>query len=164
MRRLWAPWRIAYIKEIEKITDCIFCTKPKERDDNKNFILYRGTHTFVILNIFPYNSGHLMVAPYRHMANLEDLNREETEELWYFLKVSLKALKEVFNPDGFNIGINLGKAAGAGFDEHVHFHIVPRWTGDTNFMPILGETKVIPEALQETYERVKPVFLKFAEK
>lgn len=101
-----------------------------------------------------------MVAPYRHIGNLEDLNKDESEELWHLLNISVKTLREVFNPDGFNIGINLGKAAGAGFDEHVHFHIVPRWTGDTNFMPILGETKVIPEALKETYERVKPIFLK----
>ncbi len=150
---------MAYIREIEKITECIFCSKPRENKDDENFIIYRGKHTFVILNIFPYNSGHLMVAPYRHIANLEDLNKNESEELWDLIKVSVKTLREVFNPDGFNIGINLGKAAGAGFDEHLHFHIVPRWTGDTNFMPILGETKVIPEALKETYKRVKPVFL-----
>ena len=162
MRRLWAPWRMAYIKEIEKITECIFCSKPLEDKDDKNFIVYRGKFTFVILNIFPYNSGHLMVAPYRHIGNLEDINKDESEELWHLLNISVKTLKEVFNPDGFNIGINLGKAAGAGFDEHVHFHIVPRWTGDTNFMPVLGETKVIPEALKETYERVKPIFLKLA--
>jgi len=155
---------MAYIKEIEKITECIFCKKPSENKDDKNFIVYRGKHTFVILNIFPYNTGHLMVAPYRHIANLEDLKKVEFEELWHLLNLSVKTLKEVFNPDGFNIGINLGKAAGAGFDEHVHFHIVPRWTGDTNFMPILGETKVIPEALKETYEQVKPIFLKLAKK
>ncbi len=158
MKRLWAPWRIAYIREIEKIEGCIFCVKPQENRDDENFLLYRGKTAFVLLNIFPYNSGHLMVAPYRHTALLEDLSPEEARELWHLVTVAVQALKRTFQPDGFNVGLNLGRAAGAGFDQHLHVHIVPRWVGDTNFMPVIGDTKVIPEGLEETYRRLKPVF------
>ena len=157
MKRLWAPWRITYIREIEKIEGCIFCTKPAENQDDKTYILYRGDYTFILLNIFPYNTGHLMVAPYRHIANLEDLTPEEQQELLHLTTISVQALKRAFQPEGFNLGINLGRAAGAGFDQHLHMHIVPRWTGDTNFMPVIGDTKVIPEGLEETYKRLKPI-------
>jgi ATP adenylyltransferase len=158
MRRLWAPWRIKYIRSLGKEKGCIFCTKPKEKKDQKNFILKRGKKTFVILNIFPYNPGHLMVAPYRHTGDLGKITEEEAKELFDMLRLSVSALKKAFKPHGFNIGLNIGKTAGAGFPGHLHFHVVPRWDGDTNFMPIIGEVKVIPEEIENTYKVLLPHF------
>jgi ATP adenylyltransferase len=154
MEYLWAPWRIEYI-EGEKGSGCILCQKPKDDNDEANFILYRGQHNFMILNAFPYNPGHLMVAPYRHIANLQDLRDEETKEHFDIIKKSLELLRKVMDPAGFNIGLNLGKVAGAGIEKHLHTHIVPRWQGDTNFMPVLSDTKVISEALSGTYKKLK---------
>ncbi|MCD6407201.1 HIT domain-containing protein [Candidatus Aerophobetes bacterium] len=154
MHRLWAPWRMKYIKE-EKEKDCIFCQKPKEKKDKENYILLRGKKCFVILNAFPYNNGHLMIAPYRHISLIEEMNREESAEMFELLKKMVMLLKKVMQPDGFNIGVNLGRAAGAGIEDHIHFHIVPRWVGDYNFMPLFSDTKVIPEALEETYRKLK---------
>lgn len=134
---------------------CILCQKPGENDDESNLILFRGEHNFIILNAFPYNPGHLMVAPYRHIGDLHDLTDGEARELFEIVNKSLRLLKEVMNPAGFNIGLNVGKAAGAGIAEHVHTHIVPRWEGDTNFMPVLSDTKVVPEALTSTYRKLK---------
>lgn len=144
---------MAYIKS-PKGEGCIFCDKPKEGDDSKNFILMRGKKCFVMMNIFPYNSGHLMVSPYRHAKDFEDLTDEESLELVEMVKKSIRILKRALNPHGFNIGINLGSVAGAGIEDHIHVHIVPRWSGDTNFMPVIGDTKVIPEMLQDTYRRL----------
>ncbi len=152
-----APWRIEYI-EMEKPKGCILCDKPKENNDAQNYILYRGDKNFIMMNLYPYNAGHLMIAPYRHIANLEELNNEELREYWQIVTRSLKVLRKVFNPGGFNIGINMGKAAGAGIEEHVHTHIVPRWHGDTNFMPVIGDVKVISQALAETYQKLKEQF------
>lgn len=164
MERLWAPWRIRYIKAFGTSGDeCIFCTKPAEHRDEENFILFRGAQTFVILNIFPYNSGHIMVAPYRHVDTLERLSDEELTELFKITQVSLRALRETFRPHGFNVGLNIGRTAGAGFEGHIHVHIVPRWNGDTNFMPVIADTKVIPEALEETYQNLRPALLKALE-
>ena len=157
MEQIWAPWRIEYI-EMEKPKGCILCDKPKENNDALNYILYRGDKNFVIMNTYPYNPGHLLIAPYRHIANLEELNDEELYEHWQIISRSLKVLRQVFNPGGFNIGINLGKAAGAGIEEHVHTHIVPRWYADTNFMPVLANIRVLPQALAETYEKLKGKF------
>ena len=154
MKHLWAPWRIKYIL-VEKPRGCIFCTKPKENRDRENLILYRGKNAFIIMNAFPYNSGHVMIAPYRHVPSLENLNDEELLELSKLVNLSLKVIRESMKPDGFNIGVNIGRAAGAGIEDHVHVHVVPRWVGDTNFMPVLSDTKVIPEALEETYDRLK---------
>lgn len=153
MRNLWAPWRMKYILE-EKPEGCIFCDKPKENKDKKNYILFRGKTCFVMLNTFPYNNGHLMVAPFKHSADLETLKKEELLELVQTLKKSLKLLNKALSPDGFNIGINLGKVAGAGVEDHIHIHVVPRWAGDTNFMPVISETKVISESLDKTYENL----------
>ncbi len=153
MKRLWAPWRLRYILG-KKPKECLFCVKAKESKDRENYILYRGRRCFIMLNIYPYNNGHLMIAPYRHVASLEDLDEETLTELMVLLNKSLRLLRQVMDPHGFNIGINLGKAAGAGIVEHVHIHVVPRWKGDTNFMPVLAETKVIPELLDETYEKL----------
>jgi len=151
---LWAPWRMEFIM-MEKPKGCILCQKPKEKDDESNLILYRGEKNFVILNSFPYNPGHLMVAPYRHVASLEELADEELWEHFEIVRRGTRALRKAFNPAGFNIGINIGKSAGAGIGDHVHTHIVPRWDGDTNFMPLISATKVVPQALASTYESLK---------
>lgn len=157
MRQLWAPWRIEYIL-LKRRKGCIFCRFSREKNDEKNFVVFRGKKNFVILNNYPYNNGHLMVAPYRHIKNLEDMSGEEFNEHFLVIRKSVEVLKKVYNPQGFNIGINLGKVAGAGIEDHIHTHIVPRWKGDTNFMPIIADTKVIPEALTETYKKLKDVY------
>ncbi len=157
MNLLWAPWRIDYILS-EKEKGCIFCNKPKENNDFENLILFRGIYSFVIMNRYPYNSGHLMVVPYRHISQLENLDDKEMLEVNKILRFSISILKKIMNPDGFNIGINLGKAAGAGIDEHLHYHIVPRWVGDTNFMPVFSDTRVVPQTLQDTYMNLKESF------
>lgn len=154
MEQLWAPWRIEYIEKAKE-SGCILCQKPRENNDGVNFILYRGQHNFIILNAFPYNPGHLMVAPYRHTGNLPDLTDEEVKEHFDLIKKGLALLKEVMEPSGFNIGLNLGKVAGAGIAEHLHTHIVPRWEADTNFMPVLSNTRVMPEALAATYRKLR---------
>ena len=154
MEKLFAPWRIEYINS-KKTKDCIFCSLPKENADKKNLILYRGKLAFAIMNNYPYNPGHVMVAPYRHVASIENLTEREYQEIFKIVNIVLKAIKNRMNPQGFNIGINLGTVAGAGIVDHVHVHIVPRWNGDTNFMPVISEVKVIPQALQETYTELK---------
>ena len=154
MEYIWAPWRIEYI-QMAAGGGCILCQKPREDNDEANFVLYRGQHNFMILNAFPYNPGHLMVAPYRHIANLQDLTDEETREFFEIIKKGLWLLTEVMKPAGFNIGLNVGKVAGAGIADHIHTHIVPRWQGDTNFMPVLSDTKVISEAVSGTYKKLK---------
>ena len=158
MKQLWAPWRIRYI-ESPKGNGCILCQKPRQNNDAANFILYRGQSNFIILNAFPYNPGHLMVAPYRHVANIEDLTGDESREHFNLVKKSLALLKQVLNPDGFNIGLNIGKIAGAGIEEHLHTHIVPRWQGDVNFMPVLADTRVISEGLAATYKKLKDAMI-----
>ncbi|TET47613.1 MAG: HIT domain-containing protein [Dehalococcoidia bacterium] len=154
MERIWAPWRIQYI-QMEKPEGCILCEKPGQNNDAQNYILHRGDKNFIILNSYPYNPGHLMVAPYRHVASLEKLTDEERREHFEIVSRSVRVLRQVFNPGGFNIGINLGKAAGAGIEDHFHTHIVPRWQGDTNFMPVLADVRVLPEALADTYQKLK---------
>ena len=154
MERIWAPWRIEYI-EMEKPKGCILCEKPRQDNDAINYILYRGDKNFIIMNSYPYNPGHLMIAPYRHVATLDELTIEELHEHFEIVSRSIKALRQIFNPEGFNIGVNLGKSAGAGIDDHVHTHIVPRWQGDTNFMPVIAGVRVLPEALAQTYEKLK---------
>jgi len=155
---LWAPWRMTYIKNARKPARCIFCVKPRERRDAANLLLYRGTHGLVMMNLFPYNSGHLLVAPYVHVRNLEQLPDDVSLGLMQLTKLSLKVLRAEIKPEGFNIGVNLGRVAGAGIEAHVHLHIVPRWNGDTNFMPLFGETRVIPEHLQTTYRKLRARF------
>ena len=157
MEQIWAPWRINYI-QMEKPKGCILCDKPKENNDASNYIMYRGDKNFVIMNSYPYNAGHLMIAPYRHIANLEELTKEELHEHFEIVSRGIKILRQVFNPGGFNIGINLGKVAGAGIDDHFHTHIVPRWQGDTNFMPVISDVRVVPEALAETYKKLRGKF------
>ena len=158
MDQLFAPWRMAYIDEAGKQEGCIFCDFPKEQEDKERLILARGELVFVILNAFPYNPGHLMVAPYRHEGAYENLKEEELREMHRFGRKCIGVLKEAMNPQGFNLGINIGKTAGAGFAGHVHLHIVPRWDGDTNFMPVIADTKVLPASLQETWDSLKKVW------
>jgi ATP adenylyltransferase len=133
---------------------CIFCEKPAEGHDERNWILHRGGRAFIILNAFPYNNGHLMVAPFRHTADVESLHPEEQAEIFDLTRLCVALLREAYRPDGYNIGMNLGKVAGAGVADHLHMHIVPRWNGDTNFMPVLGDTKVLPDSLDSTYRKL----------
>ncbi|MFC1912573.1 HIT domain-containing protein [Chloroflexota bacterium] len=157
MERIWAPWRIKYI-EMSKTEGCILCEKPAENNDAQNYILYRGEKNFVILNSYPYNPGHLMVAPYRHVSSPEELDEKECNEHYEIVSRCLGALRQTLNPGGFNVGMNLGKAAGVGIEDHIHTHIVPRWQGDANFMPVLADVRVIPEALADTYQKLKGKF------
>ncbi len=157
MEQIWAPWRIKYI-EMEKPEGCILCEKPMQNNDALNYILYRGGKNFVIMNSYPYNPGHLMIAPYRHIAKLDELTNEELHEHFEIVSRSIKILRQVFNSGGFNLGANMGKVAGAGIEDHFHTHIVPRWQGDTNFMPVISDVRVVPEALIETYEKLKGKF------
>jgi len=157
MEQLWAPWRIKYI-EIAKQEGCILCDKPREDNDELNYILYRGQKNFIIMNSYPYNAGHLMVAPYRHVAALDELTDDERDEHFDLASRCVRVLRQAFRPDGFNIGVNMGRVAGAGIDKHIHSHIVPRWLGDSNFMPVTADTKVINEALAETYQKLNGRF------
>jgi ATP adenylyltransferase len=151
--RLWAPWRLEYIKG-PKPDECIFCTKPAEDDDRATYIVRRGEHCFAILNAFPYNNGHLMVAPYRHVPSIEELDDAALLELMTLAQSGLGALRSAYGPEGFNLGINQGKVAGAGVEHHVHLHVVPRWGADTNFMPVVGHTRVLPQSLDASYDDV----------
>ena len=152
MENLWAPWRMAYITPKTAPSGCIFCTKPAENCDAANYILYRGEHCFILLNLYPYNNGHLMIAPYQHVGTIEQLDATTLAELMAQAQMALRALRLTMNPDGFNMGINEGKVAGAGFADHVHLHVVPRWNGDTNFMPVLTDTRVISQSLEALYD------------
>ncbi len=160
MDRLWSPWRSNYIegfKDKDENEECVFCSAVK-KEDEETLIVYRGKHNFVMMNLYPYNAGHLMVIPYRHISDFSKLTDEEKLEIMNLQDLSLKALNKVMEPQGFNIGANIGKAAGAGIDQHLHFHIVPRWIGDTNFMPALGEVKVISQDLLYTRDKLKKAF------
>ena len=152
MNHLWAPWRLAYIAGPGS-DECFFCTAGRGANDREARIVGRSTAGFLILNRFPYNSGHVMAVPYRHVTRLDALATEESQGVWHLVDVAVRAVERAMSPQGFNIGINVGIAAGAGF-EHLHVHVVPRWVGDTNYMPVLGETKVLPEHLDQTYDRL----------
>ena len=161
MERIWSPWRMAYIqaaKEQGEDGGCIFCDLPDEGDDERTMILARGELAFVIVNSFPYNPGHLMVAPFRHVGAFTSLEAAELADVDALVAGSIRALEQEMEPHGFNLGMNLGRVAGAGIPDHVHWHVVPRWNGDTNFMPVVGQTRVLPELLEETYARLRPRF------
>lgn len=157
MKHIWAPWRIEYILQ-GKPEGCFFCDKPKQDKDAENYILYRGKKNFIMLNSYPYNPGHLLVAPYAHKGSLVELTEEERNEHFKLLSRGITVLQEVLNPGGFNTGSNLGKVAGAGVDDHFHSHIVPRWQGDTNYMTILADARVMPQALADTYKMLEGKF------
>lgn len=155
MKRLWSPWRMKYIAEEKNKEECVFCVEPRQPDGVKNLIVYRGEQAYVILNRYPYTSGHLMVVPFDHLSSLEQLRPQVRAEMMELVADCLQVLRVAYQPEGFNVGVNIGEAAGAGILDHVHLHVVPRWTGDTNFMSALGETRVLPESLEESYQRLK---------
>jgi len=154
MKRIWAPWRMDYILKSRK-KGCFLCDICRDNKDKQNFVLKRGKSAFLVLNRYPYNNGHLMVVPYKHADNLEALNTKEMSEMMQLASTACKALRKSLHPDGFNLGFNIGKAAGAGLKDHLHLHIVPRWEGDTNFMPVLGEVKIIPQPLDTLWRQLK---------
>jgi ATP adenylyltransferase len=154
MKHLWSPWRLEYLTAPEQ-EGCIFCHAAGDDDDRKNLVLLRGERAFLILNRYPYNNGHFMVVPYVHVSSLEELNAPTLMEMMLLLNRGLAALRKAMCPDGFNVGANLGHVAGAGVEDHVHIHGVPRWAGDTNFMPVLGDMRVVPQTWLQTYDDLK---------
>ncbi|HRJ27571.1 MAG TPA: HIT domain-containing protein [Fimbriimonadaceae bacterium] len=154
--QLWAPWRFSYI-ESKEAPGCIFVDLPAQDNDAENLILFRGQHAFVMLNRYPYTNGHLLIAPYQHTAEMADLSDPELLEIHQLLRSCVGWLKEAYAPHGFNIGVNLGSAGGAGIPSHIHWHIVPRWSGDTNFMTTVGEVRVLPQSLEESYVKLRAV-------
>lgn len=159
MDRIWSPWRMAYIEAAkDEIDGCIFCELPGRGDDAALHIVARRGHAFAMLNTYPYNPGHVMVAPFRHTGDVEDVSADELADIDRLIQASVRALREEMDPHGYNVGMNLGRVAGAGIPGHLHWHIVPRWSGDTNFMPVVGETRVLPELVDETYRKLRPHF------
>ena len=159
-QRIWAPERLAYVKDAGKDPDerCIFCSLPAAGDDAASLIVHRGESCFVVLNKFPYTSGHLMVAPFDHVGRLQEIPASAIAEMMAFVKLGIDRLEEVYEPQGYNVGVNQGKAAGAGIDHHIHMHLVPRWGGDTNFMPVIGDTRVMPQSLEDSYQALRSGF------
>jgi ATP adenylyltransferase len=159
-QRIWAPWRLAYVKDASKETEeeCIFCAKPAEDDDEANLVLHRAASSFVLLNLFPYTNGHLMIAPYEHRGRLQDLEPETVAEMMGLAQRAMDRLEQIYAPQGYNVGFNQGRAAGAGVEHHIHMHIVPRWEGDTNFMPVIADVRVMPQTLEQSYEALREAF------
>jgi len=158
MKHLWSPWRMKYIQKHEKEDGCVFCNAQAKADSAENLIALRGKYAFVILNLYPYTSGHLMVVPFGHIATLEELDPATRAEMMELASQCMSVLRKVYKPQAFNMGANIGEAAGAGVPGHIHVHIVPRWGGDTNFMSTLGETRVLPESIEDTYHRIRAGF------
>jgi ATP adenylyltransferase len=159
VERIWSPWRMEYIRAAKDEPEgCIFCALPARGDDAAVLILSRAERGFLMMNSFPYNPGHLMVAPFRHVGEFDDLTEDEIVDLGGLLQAGIRALRREMEPQGFNVGMNVGRVAGAGFPDHLHWHVVPRWNGDTNFMPVVGETRVLPELVEQTYRRLTPRF------
>jgi ATP adenylyltransferase len=158
--RIWAPWRLAYVKDASKDSEeeCIFCAKPAANADEENLIVHRGEHSFVILNLYPYTNGHLMVSPYEHIGRIQELPAETVAEMMSLSQLAMTRLEDVYSPHGYNVGFNQGRVAGAGVEHHIHMHVVPRWGGDTNFMPVIADTKVMPQTLEQSYEALKGAF------
>jgi ATP adenylyltransferase len=162
VEHLWTPWRFQYITGVDKNPDlCVFCEALKRNADEEMLIVYRGRKNFLILNLYPYTTGHMMIVPYRHIPLLSNAQEEELHEMMGLAKQCQMALAEVYQPQGFNLGINLGRCAGAGVADHLHMHVLPRWAGDTNFMSVIGEARVIPEDLNTTYNKLRPYFEKY---
>jgi ATP adenylyltransferase len=156
--RIWAPWRLPYVKDASKDTECIFCSKPAEENDAGTFIVHRGERCFVILNTFPYTNGHLMIAPFEHLGKLQDLDQDTVAELMSLSTRAMSIIDDTYGPEGYNVGCNQGRIAGAGFESHIHMHVVPRWAGDTNYMPVIADTRVMPQSLEQSYEALKGQF------
>ncbi|MDP8979156.1 MAG: HIT domain-containing protein [Acidobacteriota bacterium] len=159
MDHLWSPWRYRYIQSADADATCIFCQKAAEHKDEQNLIVFRGARNFVILNLFPYTTGHLMVAPYEHVDTLDRADEATTAEMMLLMRAAQTHLGSIYNAHGFNLGMNLGVAAGAGIAGHIHMHVLPRWRGDANFMSVIGETRVMPEELGETYRKLKAAWV-----
>jgi len=159
-QRIWAPWRLAYVKDASKDADdeCLFCAKPAAQADEENLIVHRGELCFVILNLFPYTNGHLMIAPFEHVPTLPELGPPTVAELMALTQRAMQILEDEYSPQGYNVGFNQGRVAGAGVEHHIHMHVVPRWGGDTNFMPVLGDTRVMPQSLEQSYETMRGAF------
>jgi ATP adenylyltransferase len=159
-QRIWAPWRLEYVKDAskDKESECIFCAAIGSDDDEANLVVHRGELCFVILNKFPYTNGHLMVAPYEHVSTLQALEPETTMEMMALAQRGMTALESSYSPHGYNVGVNQGRVAGAGVEHHIHMHVVPRWGGDTNFMPVLGDTRVMNQTLEDSYATVREAF------
>ncbi|KAA3611292.1 MAG: HIT domain-containing protein [Calditrichaeota bacterium] len=158
MENMWAPWRMEYVSTTTKTKGCVFCNVVKD-DDKTNHIVYRGKYCYVILNKFPYNNGHIMIVPFRHTNDLLELTDKEQAECNLLINKSILVLRKIFNPQAINMGMNMGKAAGAGIEEHIHYHLLPRWDGDTNFMPVIAGVKVISESLDATHEKMSKAFM-----
>lgn len=158
MDRLWSPWRYTYIQKATPDDACIFCAKIKENRDRENYIVHRAERNFVLLNLYPYTNGHLMIAPYEHVATLEDAHPETLTEMMQLTSQCESHLRTIYEPKGINLGMNIGEAAGAGVASHIHMHMLPRWPGDANFLSVIGETRVLPETLDTTYEKLKAAF------
>ena len=158
MEHIWSPWRYKYIATADRQEGCVFCRAQEPEKDDENYVVYRGELNFVILNLYPYTSGHLMIVPYEHAASLASVNEATTTEMMSLAKRAQTALESEYRPDGFNIGMNLSRSAGAGVADHLHLHVVPRWTGDANFVSVIGETRALPEDLATTYEKLKKHF------
>jgi ATP adenylyltransferase len=156
--RIWAPWRLRYVSSANKQTECVFCAKPDEGDDRAALIVHRGERCYVILNLYPYTSGHLMVAPFEHVGRLQDIAPETTAEMMNLAQQAIRKMEEVYSPEGFNLGVNQGRVAGAGVEGHIHLHVVPRWAGDNNYMPVVADTRVMPQSLEETYDALEGGF------
>jgi ATP adenylyltransferase len=158
--RIWAPWRLAYVKDAAKDLEeeCIFCAKPRQVDDEAALIVRRGELCFVMLNLFPYTNGHLMIAPYDHIGSIAEIDSATIAEMMALAQRAIKVLEREYGPHGFNVGFNQGRVAGAGVEHHIHMHVVPRWGGDTNFMPVLGDTRVMPQTVEQSYETLKGTF------
>jgi ATP adenylyltransferase len=164
MKQMWAPWRLEYIlslskdklsQDVEEKKICVFCDRAQGKPNVKNLVLYKGKKSYIILNRYPYTNGHLMVIPYRHISDFTKLTQEELKEMGLLKSKAVAALKKVYNPEGFNIGMNLGQAGGAGIKDHLHYHVVPRWLGDNNFMSVVSNTRVIMDSLENTYRKIK---------
>ena len=158
MDYLWSPWRYQYVSKTTQVPACIFCVKSAEDRDQENHIVHRGAHSFVILNLYPYSTGHLMVAPYEHVATLEATPEAALNEMIQLVRRAEIHLRAIYSPQGLNLGMNLGESAGAGIPGHIHMHVLPRWSGDTNFMTTIAETRVLPETLELTFEKLKKAF------
>ncbi len=163
--RIWAPWRLEYVKDASKDVEeeCVFCAKPALGDDETALIVHRGRTCFVILNLYPYTNGHLMVTPFEHVGKLQAIDEETSTEMFGLARIAMDQLETVYRPHGFNVGFNQGRAAGAGVEHHIHMHVVPRWGGDTNFMPVIADHRVMPQSLEDSYRVLSEAFASGAE-
>ena len=157
-QRIWAPWRLRYVTDARKSDQCVFCAKPAAGDDRANLVVHRGERCFVILNLFPYTNGHLMVAPFEHVPRLQEVGPETMAEMMDLAQQAMRRIEQVYGPEGFNVGLNQGRVAGAGVEGHIHLHVVPRWAGDNNYMPVLADTRVMPQSLEDSYDALEGGF------